>query len=179
MDTADAPLCARCNSVQKTCCQVREIYTTPGDAARIAAFTGRDDFVRMAPPDDPDYLDQEDDPEWYRVFDGEGRRRVLTRKGNGDCTFLGERGCTLPGDVRPLTCRMYPFGYSAVGLEPDAEHMCPTPLLRPGQALLRVLDMHEAEAEGWRAQLYLEICSEPNPPVAPWARGIVSEEAVP
>jgi Fe-S-cluster containining protein len=170
MATADEPLCARCSSVQKTCCQVREIYATPGDAARIAAFTGRDDFVRLAPPDDPDYLDQEDDPEWYRIFDREGRRRVLTRQSNGDCTFLGARGCTLPGDVRPLTCRLYPFEYSAAGIGAAEDHMCPTHLLRPGQALLQVLDMREEDAERARAQLYAEICAELNPPVAPGAR---------
>ena len=35
--------------------------------------------------------DQDDDPTWQRhVFRADGSRRILKRRANGDCTFLGE-----------------------------------------------------------------------------------------
>lgn len=164
------PLCVRCSKHQKTCCQSREIYTTPGDRERIAAFTGRYDFFRFAPAS-PDHLDQDDDPAWGRyVFRPDGTRRVLQRQANGDCTFLGNAGCVLPLEVRPLVCRLYPYDYTEFGIRSELQHDCPVQLLEPqelvpeerGQvhrdrSLLVVLDMNREHAERWRSKLYREL----------------------
>jgi Fe-S-cluster containining protein len=145
--------------LQKTCCQSREIYLTPADRARIEAHTGRRDFARFAVAA-PEYLEQDDDPEWLVIFRPDGSRRVLARREDGDCTFLGPTGCGLPLEVRPLICRLYPFDYTAAGLRDELSEGCPTQLLAPGQRLLRVLDMDRQVAEGWRAQLYAELALE-------------------
>ncbi|MBC7077089.1 MAG: YkgJ family cysteine cluster protein [Synergistales bacterium] len=156
-------LCARCARLGKTCCQTCEIYVTPGDVARIEAFTGQTGFYEFRVPDDPVYLDQDDDPEWAAcVFRPDGSRRVLKRKADGDCVFLGPRGCQLPLEVRPLVCRLYPINYTARGLEPELAKGCPVQLLPPGMGLLEALDMSRSQAEIWHRQLYAEIRLEPH-----------------
>lgn len=154
----DESLCSRCAKVQKTCCQSCEIYVTPGDVRRIATETGRTDFHHMQPPVNPNYQDQDDDPAWKEfVFNEEGARRVLKRRTDGDCTFLGPHGCTLSLEVRPLVCRLYPYQYDETGIVDEDGEYCPMHLLSPGQSLLRVLDMNLDDARRWHRQLYVEI----------------------
>jgi Fe-S-cluster containining protein len=146
----------------QTCCQTCEIYATLGDVQRIAAHTGRDDFHEFRAPANPVYLDHDEDPTWRDgVFQPDGTRRVLKRERGGDCTFLGPHGCTLPGDVRPLVCRIYPYDYTEAGIIPDElAPGCPLELLRNGETLISALDMNIADAERWRSQLYAEIHAE-------------------
>jgi uncharacterized protein len=154
-------LCVRCSRAQKTCCQTSEVYVSPGDARRIAGYSGRTDFFYDAPPDNPAYADNDDDPAWRdQVFQADGSRRVLARHPQGDCTFLGDRGCTLPLDIRPLVCRLYPFDYDEHGIKDELSHSCPVHLVRPGWSLLGELDMQIHDARRWRQQLYLEIMDE-------------------
>lgn len=156
-------LCVRCSRVQKTCCQTCQVYVTPGDVRRIAAYTGRQGFYHDAPPDDPQYADQDDDPLWSTyVFQPDGCRRILRRKPNGECEFLGPSGCQLPLAVRPLVCRLFPFDYDHRGLKPQLASGCPVHLVRPGWTLLDELHMTRAEAEEWHKQLYREILEEPS-----------------
>ena len=84
---------------------------------------------------------------------------MLRREANGDCTFLGQRGCRLPGGVRPLVCRLYPYEYDESGLSGVGDG-CPLHLLAPGQTILDALGMRRARAEAWHAQLYREIREE-------------------
>lgn len=159
----EAFLCVRCARAQRTCCQTREIYATPGDVQRIAAHTGQSEFFTYEVPEDPSYLDQDDDPSWRDcVFRPDGSRRVLLRKPNGDCTFLGSQGCVLPLEVRPLVCRLYPFDYDEAGLHDELAEGCPLHLLRPGRGLLEELEMDPAPARRWHTQLYQEIRQEPH-----------------
>ncbi len=161
-DTADIPLCARCARSQKTCCQVNEIFVGAGDKRRIAAFTGRTDFYRFleAPPD---FQPDDSDPLWRDLaFRKDGTRRVLERKPDGDCTFLGEAGCVLPVETRPIICRLYPYEYDHTGLTGERPSYCPTQLLKPGETLLAALDMRREDAERWRSQLYAELELERN-----------------
>lgn len=151
-------LCVRCSRHMKTCCQTSEVYATPGDVRRIAEWTGRDDFTEFRVPSDPVYLEQDDDPTWARyVFREDNSRRVLKREESGDCTFLGEQGCRLPLETRPLICRMYPYDYNERGLRDELANGCPLELLRPGQELIEVLDMKLDDARRWHEQLYDEI----------------------
>lgn len=155
---AEEFLCVRCSRHMQTCCQTCEIYTTPRDVERIAEHTGREDFYDYRAPDNPDYLDHDDDCAWRdNVFRADGTRRVLKREPSGDCTFLGAHGCTLPLDVRPLVCRLYPYDYDEQGIKPTLSKGCPLELLRPGQGLIQALDMNLHDAERWHAQLYDEI----------------------
>ncbi len=154
----DEFLCARCARHTQTCCQRCEIYATPGDVKRIGDHTGRGDFTEHRAPDDPDYLDQDDDSEWRQyVFRADNSRRVLKRQANGDCVFLGHQGCVLPLEVRPLVCRIYPYDYTAAGIREDLSEGCPLELLREGQGLIEALDMNLQDARRWRQQLYQEI----------------------
>lgn len=155
-------LCVRCAREGKTCCQRAEIFITKGDAARIAGYCSKDDFFEFRYPDNPAYLDQDDDPIWKQyVFRQDGHRRVIKRDPVGNCAFLRETGCILPLEVRPLVCRLYPFEYNAEGIEIDVEgEWCPGHLMEPGESFIQALDMSVNDAEGWHCQLYAEIQEE-------------------
>ena len=147
----------------KTCCQTSEVYVSPGDAQRIAAHTGRTDFHEFRPAGDPTYLEQDDDPAWFEhVFRPDGARRVLKRRPDGDCTFLGPQGCVLPLEIRPLICRLYPYDYDERGIRDELAHGCPLELLPPGQGLVEALSMSIEDARRWHRQLYQEITLEPR-----------------
>lgn len=155
---AEEFLCVRCARQRKTCCQVSEIFVTRGDIDRVAQATGQNDFHEFRAPDNPDYGDQDDDPTWRdRAFRPDGTRRVLRRRADGDCVFLGPQGCVMSYTSRPLVCRLYPFEYTEQGLASELSTGCPTELLRPGQGLIDALAMDPTVAEQWRAQLYQEI----------------------
>ena len=154
-------LCVRCARHTKTCCQRSEIYTTPGDERRIREYSGRANFTEFRVPDNPEYLDQDDDSVWQKyVFRVDNSRRVLRRQPDGDCTFLGEQGCTLPLETRPLVCRLYPFDYTADGISDDLADGCPLELLPAGTGLIEALDMKLEDARRWHRQLYEEIREE-------------------
>ena len=158
---AEEFLCARCARHQKTCCQGTDIFVTLGDVQRIAEHTERSDFTEFRSPSDPVYLNQDDDPTWKEhVFRSDGTRRVLKQQPNHDCTFLGERGCVLPLETRPLICRLYPFDYTDAGVKSEPAGGCPVELLRPEQVLLETLDMRHEDANRWHEQLYRELREE-------------------
>jgi len=162
-DSADKFLCVRCSRHVKTCCPPSEVYASPGDVLRIAEFTGRDDFYEYRVPDDPVHLQEDGDPIWIEnVIRPDGTRRVLQRQPDGDCTFLGDAGCALPLETRPLICRIYPFDYTADGLRDELAHGCPMELLPAGQSLLQALDIKRSDAERWHKQLYAEVLTERN-----------------
>ncbi len=156
-------LCVRCARHMRTCCQTSEVYATPGDVQRIEKFTGKVNFTEFRRPDNPVYLEQDDDPVWERcVFRPDGTRRVLDRQPNGDCVFLGEEGCVLPLETRPLICRIYPYDYTAEGLRDELARGCPTELLGDGEELLEALHIDRSDAVRWHSQLYQEIKTEPR-----------------
>jgi Fe-S-cluster containining protein len=158
------PFCVRCARVMKTCCEVCEIYVSPGDFSRIANYTGQRDFCEFRVPMSPDYLPDGDDPAWREcVFRLDGSRRVLKRSAAGACTFLGPKGCQLPLDVRPLVCRLYPYQYTEHGILEELARGCPVRLLRPGQSLILALGMNLDDALVWHRQLYDEIQHEKDP----------------
>ena len=154
----DESFCARCARHIRNCCQVPDVYVSPGDRERIASFTGRDDFFEFRQSSDPSYFEQQHDPAWSEyVVQHDGSRRILKHTAHGDCTFLGPQGCILPTQVRPLVCRLYPFHYTEEGISQQLVPGCPVELLRPGQDLIQVLNMSLEEARVWHRQLYEEI----------------------
>jgi len=158
MASNELNLCACCARRGKTCCQDREIYLSPGDVARIIAHAGGEPFYEWALPRDPAYLAQDDDPVWQRhVFRRDGRRRTLRRKASGDCWFLGDAGCRLSMEIRPLVCRLHPFAYTADGIAAETEKGCPENLLPPGANLISALAMSGDAAARWHHMLYDEV----------------------
>lgn len=154
--------CARHAQLGRTCCQTSEILVTEGDKVRIAAHVGRDDFWHESPPSDPVYADHDDeDPAWLFGFHEDGSRPILKRQPDGNCTFLGEHGCVLPLETRPIICRLYPFQFredAFVGVS----SRCPAEVTPPGRSILEVLDMSETTADRWRKLLYLELRAWPR-----------------
>lgn len=158
MSADDMHSCARCATLQKTCCQRAEVIVTQGDEKRIQAATGRIDFSERRPVSNPAYLDHEDDPNWQRwTVAPDGTRQVLKRQDNGDCTFLTSSGCALPLETRPLVCRLYPFTYTERGLEGVNADYCPSAVIPSGKSILQVLDMRQIDGERWRRMLYQEL----------------------
>ena len=154
-------LCTRCAALGKTCCQGREIYITPGDLARIRAYTGDDRFVEWIHSTDPAYLEQDDDPVWRcHVFGSDGFRRTLRHLPNGDCYYLTAQGCRLPLEVRPLLCRLHPFTYTADHLDQEPAAGCPRHLLNKGESVFDAIQMPVALAGQWHRQLYEELLND-------------------
>lgn len=154
-------LCEECALKGKTCCQSRDIYITPGDVERILEFTGNKDFFEFRTISDPSYLDNNDDPLWMAyVFKPDTTRRLLKWDFFGKCIFLGNTGCTLPLNIRPLVCRLYPYNYTSERFYPEFETGCPTNLLAVGQTLLQSLEMNQNDAMIWHKMLYSEILRE-------------------
>lgn len=157
-ETNALPLCAQCARHQRTCCQDTDVFVTVGDLDRIEAYTGRSGVHEYRAASNPEYLDQDDDPVWVEyVFRADGTRRVLRQRSGGDCVFLGRQGCELPLHVRPLICRLYPFGFDADGLEDTPSTYCPAHLLSPGRQILDEMNMDMDEARRWHQQLYEEL----------------------
>lgn len=156
--------CARCATLQRTCCERAEVVVTPGDVARIRRHTGRHDFWERRRPEDPaDALPDTDDPTWARgTVAPDGTRRVLRKDARGACTFLGSAGCSLPEGARPSICRLYPLLYTERGLAVDeSSHWCPVgALAAPGQPMADVLGMDRDLARLLVARLYAELRKE-------------------
>ena len=160
--SSSASLCALCATRGKTCCQGgdRDIFITKGDLDRIKAFCAREDFYEFRRPTDPAYADNDDDPVWSAfVFKSDGTRRVLKKTTTG-CSFLKVDGCSLPLDIRPLVCRLYPYDYNSNGLYEKFAEGCPTGLLIAGQTLDKCLGMNPSDAQAWHQTLYAEIMLE-------------------
>lgn len=157
--------CAKCATIQKTCCQQAEILLTVGDVSRIEAFASRarDDFSEYRSAGDPAYVEPDpQDPNWLGyTLRPDGTRHVLKRQANGDCTFLGAKGCVLPTEVRPLVCRLYPYTYNEQRITGSDEEYCPVAKVAPpGMTMLTVLGMTIDDGERWRRTLYEELRAE-------------------
>jgi Fe-S-cluster containining protein len=126
---------------------------------RIREYTKQTDFYEYRKPADYSYLDQDDDPLWREaVFRPDGTRRVLKLDLFGNCCFLGQNGCTLPLDVRPLVCRLHPHAYNEKGIFSELAEGCPIYLLDTGQTLEQAVSGFCAEdAYKWHNMLYTEI----------------------
>jgi hypothetical protein len=96
--------CHACNR----CCRNKAIRVNPYEILRLARFLGitTTQFIENHT---------------------EAGGTVLRPKENGDCSFLGERGCSVHPD-RPLACRLYPL---ARWVTPDGKesfgHLTPHP----------------------------------------------------
>jgi len=150
--------CIVCARKGQTCCQNVDIYLSIGDVERIRRVRPNEDFYHWAPLTD-EYADGGGDPTWNPlILNADGQRRILRRKGD-NCYFLTETGCSLPPDVRPLLCRIYPYDFREQGLCGICAS-CPVAAEQDWRQALEASEMHQANAQRWVAQLYDEIRSE-------------------
>lgn len=122
---------------------------------------GHTDFFEYRKPVNPEYLMQDDDPNWLLyTMRLNGTRRVLRHHPTEKrCLFLTPTGCRFDVETRPLICRMYPFDYTERGIHGVASE-CPQHLLQPGQDILSALGMSYEEAIPWWSMLYRELRQE-------------------
>ncbi len=114
-------VCARCPRVLgASCCEVvgdEQLATlTLVDVRRISAWLRRPSsrFVEVEWLDDEEARAYEVRRPLYRGYFRAVPRRVTLKRVGGDarshCVFLSPgQGCSLPADVRPTACRLYPF----------------------------------------------------------------------
>ncbi|MFL5350678.1 MAG: YkgJ family cysteine cluster protein [Hyalangium sp.] len=123
MKPFQSPACARCaKALGKTCCEPRGTehlaMVTRADIARISEHT-RLAARRFTQEDGVTEAGAADfEARWplYRGYFRRGPVRTLLLARNGSCIFHERtRGCTLPMDVRPIACRLYPFDKWADG----------------------------------------------------------------
>jgi Fe-S-cluster containining protein len=158
-------LCMICKDIQKTCCQGNlKINLTLGDVRRITAASGRNDFFELKPALHLSANDKEDydyDPNWLRYITLPGSYyRLLKIGSNGNCVFLGDQGCVLNEDTRPLICRLYPYTYNEtgmIGLVLTKHLWCPIHVVKEGENLTHMLEMSREQADLWRRMLYEEL----------------------
>jgi Fe-S-cluster containining protein len=95
--TRDSPFSYACHACNR-CCHNKAIRVSPYEILRLARYLGisTTQFIENHT---------------------EAGGTVLQTKENGDCGFLGERGCGVHPD-RPLACRIYPL---ARWVSPDGE----------------------------------------------------------
>ena len=115
--TPEGPVCARCpRALGRSCCEPgpgdRLATLTRADVARIGAHArvaARRFAVEEALTHEEAREYEEARPLWRGYF---ARAPVRTglRAVDGACLFhRAGAGCTLPADVRPVACRLYPF----------------------------------------------------------------------
>ncbi len=115
--SAGKSVCARCpKALTTSCCEVkpheRLATLTWADVERIEAHTGRsaDAFSEW------EWLDADHAKAWldlhpaYQGYLDAAPRRLTLKAVDGACTLLERgRGCSLPAESRPVSCRIYPF----------------------------------------------------------------------
>ncbi len=150
--------CAICYSDGKECCRFREVVVTDGDIERIQNHSSKTDFYENRVPKEARHLEVDDeDPNWVLYTVNEDKtRRILKNRPDGNCILLGEDGCTLPLDVRPLICRLHPYYFSENEMLCIDED-CPIAFFEKPANILERMGMGYEKAEEWRKQLYKEL----------------------
>jgi Fe-S-cluster containining protein len=118
-----SPACARCvKALGKSCCEPRGTeqlaMVTRADMARISEHTrmAARRFTQDEGVDEADAVAFEAQWPLYRGYFRRAPVRTVLLARNGACVFHEpSRGCTLPVEVRPTPCRLYPFDKWADG----------------------------------------------------------------
>ncbi|WP_225408848.1 YkgJ family cysteine cluster protein [Stigmatella hybrida] len=123
MSVPQGAVCARCPGLLgKSCCEPRNgehlAMVTRADMERIHAHTGLAVHRFTHREGLTDLEAQEYEGQWplYRGYFRKGPVRVTLAERRGACIFFAPAtGCTLPAEVRPVACRLYPFEQWADG----------------------------------------------------------------
>ncbi|MEN6620798.1 MAG: YkgJ family cysteine cluster protein [Smithella sp.] len=149
-----------------TCCQDSDVFVSLGDLKRICIYKNSFNFYEYREATEP-YLEELkrcDDKLWNNVTITPKRMRRVLRKKGKNCIFLDENtGCTLPMEIKPLVCRIYPYGYDNAKIILDNNCGCPQDLLNLdscNNAIEINFGVSIEKAELWRAQLYCELADE-------------------
>lgn len=148
-------VCWMCASSGGSCCVNMQIYLTGGDVERISSLTGSRDFYRYEAPWSW-CEDDGEDPIWRDHVLGCARRRVVRRKAGGSCHFLGESGCVLDLETRPLVCRLFPYVYMPDGIH-GLHTRCPASKSVRPEDDLREMGMQSERVSAWHGTLYAEL----------------------
>ncbi|MBN2065048.1 MAG: YkgJ family cysteine cluster protein [Sedimentisphaerales bacterium] len=151
--------CLDCAANDQSCCEGKQIYITLGDVQRIREFGIKEEFHTFEPLGE-DYLTGGGDPGWNPlILNEDGNRRILAVKADGNCMFLSDKGCTLPGNVRPLLCRIYPYDFTGPSITGMCQG-CPISKQENWLDILNSSQMNLETAKAWVEQLYDEIYQE-------------------
>ena len=148
-------ICAGCAQAGTSCCVNRHIYVTAEDIHRIRQATGEKDFTVLEAVSGP-YAEQGDDPAWSQYVLANRERRVLKRREDGSCHFLGQEGCVMDLATRPILCRLYPYEYAEKGIQ-GLDGQCPVSRSGDPDGDLKEMGMAPGCLEAWHRQLYQEI----------------------
>ncbi|WP_094605228.1 hypothetical protein SPSIL_033010 [Sporomusa silvacetica DSM 10669] len=159
--------CAQCARLQKTCCEreATKIALTGGDIARISQFAGQEDFYELKPVEE-ELKDVYANPACYTeddyiyvtyLFDDQGRRNILRKNPDQTCCFVTLTGCSLPHDIRPLLCRIYPYDWNdRLEIWIDGSY-CPASLFKDEEDMVKKVGLSAAEALELIKLFYAEI----------------------
>ena len=148
-------ICWSCASSGGSCCVNMQIYLTTGDIGRISQALGHRCFFRYEGPwswCESDGLDAE----WKEHVLGSSRRRVLKRGRDGSCHLLGDEGCVLDLETRPLVCRLYPYDYMPEGIQ-GLHPGCPASKEPHPEKALDEMGMRSDRVGAWHRTLYAEL----------------------
>ncbi|WP_052507077.1 YkgJ family cysteine cluster protein [Desulfonatronovibrio magnus] len=115
-------VCVRCSQVNPTCCRINpgaEKYCFPlsnHEIQTISAYSASHDFY-IEEPNQADFIHRLGKLlPWPRkkllsIFSLDNSHFRLNNTEDYSCVFLGNNGCSLPHDLRPVYCRIYPFWF--------------------------------------------------------------------
>ena len=119
----DPNICAQCHGQGAGCCRQGPLGAekmfglTEGEIEIMSQASGLapDQFV-VRDQASPQFLEfvERIHPIFLSTMPG-GRRLRLKVGPQGACSLLGEQGCSLPWEARPLYCRLYPFWFTPQG----------------------------------------------------------------
>ncbi|MGO9829819.1 MAG: YkgJ family cysteine cluster protein [Myxococcaceae bacterium] len=109
--------CGRCAArLGRSCCEAKDnealATLTLADVERIQAAThrARDSFVQQEAFQEAEARAYEQLRPGWRGYFRRGPVRLTLARAQGACVFFERSvGCTLPGQVRPTACLLYPF----------------------------------------------------------------------
>lgn len=123
--TRGAEICARCARVGRCCCILTDdaqelcFPISELERQRIVEHGPKDRGGLCGQPNSAAFLDRlgrlfpKDRAALAKLFPPHGEHLRLATEPDGQCTFLTSAGCSLPREVRPYYCRLFPFWVSA------------------------------------------------------------------
>lgn len=159
--------CAQCARIQKTCCEREATWValTERDITRISRFSGREDFFAWEPVEEElkdvyanPFCYEEDDHIYVKyLFNDQGCRPVLKKNSDHSCCLATPTGCSLPHDLRPLLCRIYPYDWNdRLEIWVDGGY-CPERLFRNEEDMIKKIGLSREDALELIKQFYAEI----------------------
>lgn len=122
MQDSSEYICLQCSKVNPTCCRLNpgtERFCFPlssGEITRISGYLGKNNFFAQE-INDKEFIFRLTKllplprKQIFQLFPLDSFHKRLKTDKDGSCLLLRENGCTLPEDIRPAYCRIYPFWF--------------------------------------------------------------------